>query len=381
MESGNSNSASRTPPVIEDVEILTPRKRWTRRHGKWLLPIAVSVTAATVWLVEKSYLAPQRDEQTVAAAMQLFSSEPDNKNWYAKLLKMSLAEQRLAVLGALAPSEKDRIDPSARKVYEAALRVAVRDGIPEAKLEYGKALRDGLIGEKDSSAALKIFDALAQELDPGVRTGDPVAMVIRAQMLSEGLGVEPDFEKARDLARRAGPALTGSRLENVARAAAFGTSMFKGNRDHLLTEVLASKMIEKNMSNGPWVGTLACGDYRERYFWTCHRKWYERGATAGIVSAMAPYGDALLADGEQLDIAESWFAAGDAESSPQMRYQHAVLRAMLANTDENLFQAIRDMQQQLAVDAVEYKDIPEISLNSKFLGKVCTTPATARVER
>ena len=369
MARENLGDASRTRPVIEDAEILTPRKRWIRRYGKWVLPTAISFVAATVWLVEHFYLAPQRDDRIVAEALQLLAANLNDKKWYANLLKMPLADQRLEVLEDLKPSEKDRTDPKAQKTYKAVLQVAAREGIPEGKLEFGKALRDGLIGEKDSIAALKVFDEMARELDAGVRTGDPVSMVVRAQMLSEGLGIEPDLEKARDLARRAGPGLTGLRLQKLARAAAFGTSMFKGSNDFILTELLASRMIDKKMSMGPVLGaTWTCGDYRKSNFGPCYRKWYERGATAGIVSAMAPYGGALLADGVDLEIVDLWFEAGDLESSSHQRYEHSVLRAMLAKTDEKLFQAIRDMQQHLAVDAIEFKWAPEASLNEKFLG-------------
>ena len=368
MEGSNPNSADRAPPVIEDVEILTPRKRWFRRYSKCLLIIATSFVAGAVWLVERSYLAPQRDEKIVAEAFQLVAAEPNNKKWCAKLIKMSLADQQLEVLEVLAPLEKDRTDPRAQKAYKAALQVAIRADIPEAKLEFGKALRDGLIGEKDSTAALKIFNELGHELDAGVRTGDPLSMIVRAQMLNEGLGVEPDSEKARELARRAGPGLTGLRLEKVARAAAFGRSEFQGNPDRLLTDVIASRMIRKNMSSGPWIGALSCGDYREKYFKSCRKTWFWRGATAGIISAMAPYGEVLLADGVNLEVIDLWFEAGSSESSSHERYEHSVVRAMLAETDEKLFEAIRDMQQHLALNAIENKEIAEFSLHQKFFG-------------
>ena len=94
MDGSNPNSADRASPVIEDVEILTPRKRWFRRNSKWLLIIAISFVAGAVCLVERSYLAPQRDEKIVAEALQLVAAEPNNKKWYAKLIKMSLADQQ-----------------------------------------------------------------------------------------------------------------------------------------------------------------------------------------------------------------------------------------------------------------------------------------------
>ena len=242
MSGSNFDSSGRKPPVIEDVEIVTPRKRWLRRRGKWAALFAIPLIVATAWMANHFYLAPQQEEQIVAEALQLLAAEPDGKEWHARFLKMSSVDQQIEILEQLAPLEKDRAEVAAHNRYKAALEISVRKNLPEGKLAYGKALRDGIISEKDSSGALKIFTALAQELDAGVRTGDSIAMKVRAQMLSEGLGVEPDLEKARELAKRAGPGLTGLRLEKIARAAAFGTSMFTGNDDPILTAELASRI-------------------------------------------------------------------------------------------------------------------------------------------
>lgn len=193
-------------------------------------------------------------------------------------------------------------------------------------------------------------------------------MFVRAQMLSEGLGVEPNAEKARELARRAGPGLEGYRLDAVAGSAAWGHSIFKGSKDLQLAESLASRMIDRKMSSGPSVGATTCSVLRGPDHAPCRRGWYERGANAGITSAMAPYGEYLLADGERLETVESWFAAGQDEGSSHERYQHAVIRAMLATTDELLIKALHEMQMSLQRNAIDRKNLPVLSLQERYLG-------------
>ena len=355
--------------AAEYAEIVSPRKRWVRKHGKWLFPILFVIFASAGWGTEHFYLAPARDELRVAQALQLRELDPAFKSAWAKTVsQMSPVDQQFVVMSALHPSEKERGDPTVVQAYRSALRVAIRIGIPEAKLKLGTALRDGTLGEIDVAAALKVFEEVAREVDPGIRVGDPVSMYVRAQMLSEGLGVEPDAEKARELARRAGSGLKGYRLAEIARSAAWGRSIFEGNKDLRLAEALASRMIDQKMANGPWVGATTCTDLRSPDAASCRRKWYERGANAGITSAMASYGESLLADGERLETVDSWFAAGEAESSSHERYEHAVLKTMLSTSDAQLVKALHDMQAHLQTNASENIRIPEISLKNQFFG-------------
>ena len=273
----------------EYAQIVSPRTRWLRKNGKWLFPSLLLVLAGAGWSTDYFYLAPARDEQRVAHALQLLELNPAFKSAWAKnVSQMSVFDQQFAVMTALYPSGQERGDPAVVKAYESALRVAMRHGIPEAKLKLGRALRDGTLGEPDAAAALKVFEEVAREIDAGVRVGDPVALFVRAQMLSEGLGVEPNAEKARELARRAGPGLEGDRLSKLAGSAAWGLSIFEGNKDIPLAEILASKMIAKKMAGGPLVGATTCNDLRGSDYWSCSRRWYGRGANAGIESAMAP---------------------------------------------------------------------------------------------
>ena len=355
----------------EYAEIVSPRKRWLRKNGKWLFPILLVIFGGAGWGTEHFYLAPTRDEQRVAQALQLRGLDPAFKSGWPRLVpQMSPVDRQFAVMSALYPSDRMRGDPAVVKAYESALRVAMRRGIPEAKLKLGRALRDGTFGEIDTAAALKAFEEVAREIDAGVRVGEPVALFVRAQMLSEGLGVEPNPEKARELARRAGPGLEGNRLEEAASFAARGHSIFEGNKDFPLAEILASKMIAKKLAGGPWVGATTCDDLLGSDYSSCRRSWYERGANAGIESAMAQYAEFLLADGERLETVESWFAAGQDESSSHERYQHAVVRAMLATTDEHLIKALHDMRMSLQRNAIDRSNSPILSLQEQYLGLV-----------
>ena len=355
--------------AAEYAELVSPRKRWLRKNGKWLFPILLVILGGAGWSTDHFYLAPARDEQRVAHALQLLELDPVFKSAWAKnISEMSVVDQQFAVMTALDPAEKERGDPAVVQAYRSALRVAMRHGIPEAKLKLGKALRDGTLGEPDATAALKVFEKVAREIDAGVRVGDPVSMYVRAQMLSEGLGVEPNAEKARELATRAGSGLKGYRLAEIARSAAWGRSIFEGNKDLRLAEALASRMIDQKMANGPWVGATTCTDLRGSDYSSCLKRWYGRGANAGITSAMAPYAESLLDDGERLETVESWFAAGATDSSSGQRYRHAVVRAMLATTDASLVKALNDMQMPLQENAVENKDFAEFSLQERYLG-------------
>lgn len=353
----------------EYAEIVSPRTRWLRKNGKWLFPSLLLVLAGAGWSTDHFYLAPARDEQRVAHALQLLELDPAFKSAWAKnVSQMSVVDQQFAVMSALHPSELERGDPAAVQAYRSALRVAMRHGIPEAKLKLGRALRDGTLGEPDAAAALKVFEEVAREIDAGVRVGDPVSMFVRAQMLSEGLGVEPNAEKARELARRAGPGLEGHRLTEIARSAAWGQSIFEGIKESQLAETLASRMVDRKMSLGPVIGATTCRILRSPDRAACRARWHERGANAGITSAMAPYAESLLADSERLETVESWFAAGATDSSSGERYRHAVVRAMLATTDASLVKALNDMQMPLQENAVENKDFAEFSLQERYLG-------------
>lgn len=374
MKATEQSDPSQDKQHIEDVEVISSKKRWARRHGKWLALIAVGALAAAGWAANYYHFEPQRDEQRVSEALALLEADSTNKRGFEKLRQMPSVDRSITVIGILQPAEKTPANDAELAAYASAIRIAVREGIPEGKLKFGKALRDGLIGERDSAKALKVFNEVARDIDAGVRVGDPVAMIVRAQMLSEGLGVEPDIEKAMDLARRAGLGLDGERLRRVAFSAAWGVNpIFIGNKDLPLADRLASRMIDKKMEDGPSIGTRSCGDFRKDDYQSCTLQWYQRGATAGITSAMAPYAEALLEAGASLETVASWFAAGDGESSSEQRYQHAVVRAMLAKSDQQLAESLSAMWLHVKTNGIEaraVKDraIPVLSLDKDFFG-------------
>ena len=91
----------------------------------------------------------------------------------------------------------------------AALDLAISEGSGEARLLLGKAFRDGIFGKKDSIAALREFEKVSSAVDPGVKAGDSHALYLYALMLSEGLGVAPDWRAAVALMTRAADGLDG----------------------------------------------------------------------------------------------------------------------------------------------------------------------------
>ena len=67
-------------PEVEYAEIVSPRKRWLRKHGKWLLPSLLIILAGAGWGTEHFYLAPARDEHRVAQALQVLELNPAFKS-------------------------------------------------------------------------------------------------------------------------------------------------------------------------------------------------------------------------------------------------------------------------------------------------------------
>ena len=335
-------------PEVVDAQILNPGTRWVKNQKRWLIPLVLVVVTAGGFGVEHLHLAPARDKQLIADALTKRQTTPAVNNFFKKSLpQMSFVDQQLAVMDILRPSETERSDPTVVKAYVAALQEAARADIPEAGLNLGKAQRDGILGKVDTAAAFKTFKAVMRETETGASVGDPVALYVRALMLGEGLGVEPDKNKARELATRAGPGLEGSRLQGIAMSATWGSDIFSANSDVQLSKMLAQKMFDKKMAHGPWLRATACAPSGDSEPASCNRKWYAAGAEAGIPSAMASYGKALLADGEPIEISESWFSAGQAESSSSERYQHAVIKVMLAGNDSQLLNALYQMQKSL----------------------------------
>jgi hypothetical protein len=337
---------------IEDAYVLTARNRFFKRYATLLGLLCLAVVMAAAWATNHFYIEPKRDADLVSKALQKLESTGSGRAQLQRLTRGNASDRVAKTYLLLTPSESGRGDRDHVEQYLAALRMAMRAGIPEAKLSYGEALREGLTGKRDSAAALKIFDEVAREIEPGIRAGDPVSMYVAAIMLKKGLGKEPDPQKAMDLAKRAISSLDGWRLETAGKDLAFGEGLFKSFRDpDLLTEI-AGRLIKQKSESGPLVGSFSCFDKEPQNLAQCDKDWYERGVNRGIESAIPDYARSLLDTGEPLESVDRWFARGEAYSFPSDRYQHAVVKAMLATDDFALLSALREMRNQIQADKI-----------------------------
>ena len=337
---------------IEDAYVLTARNRFFKRYATLLGLLGLAFLIAAAWATNHFYIEPKRDADLVSKALQKLESTGSGRAQLQRLTRGNASDRVAKTYLLLTPSESGRGDRDHVEQYLAALRMAMRAGIPEAKLSYGEALREGLTGKRDSAAALKIFDEVAREIEPGIRAGDPVSMYVAAIMLKKGLGKEPDPQKAMDLAKRAISSLDGWRLETAGKDLAFGEGLFKSFRDpDLLTEI-AGRLIKQKSESGPLVGSFSCFDKEPQNLAQCDKDWYERGVNRGIESAIPDYARSLLDTGEPLESVDRWFARGEAYSFPSDRYQHAVVKAMLATDDFALLSALREMRNQIQADKI-----------------------------
>jgi hypothetical protein len=337
---------------FEDAHVITPRRRFFRRYVSWAILLAFAAVFAGGWAAQHFFLEPRADEALVSQALRSLQESAEGedqakafKRYFEQQAKRSSTDQMMAsyeLLGgqAFGSTNKSEID-----AYLASLRVAMRAGIPEAKLQYGVALRDGLNGQRDSTAAVKLFDEVARSMDSEVRAGDPVAMYVYALILEKGLGKEPDVAKARELAQRAVTGLDGQRLENAARSY-WDTGLLAGISSSGLKQV-AERLIAQKLDNGIAMANNYCSAaYPVRYSESkvtidrelllsnrCRTGFYKRGIDAGIESANNDYASALLEAGEPLEIVEQWFEKGAASSSNLDRLNHAFVRAALSNDD------------------------------------------------
>lgn len=337
--------------VIEDAYVLTVRNRFIKRYAALLGALGLAVVLAAAWATNHFYIEPVRDAALVSKAIQKVESTGVGRAHVQRLTRADATYRLWMTYQLLMPSESERSDRDHVEQYLAALRMAMRAGIPEAKLSYGEALREGLTGKRDSASALKIFDEVDREIEPGLRASDPVSMYLAAIMLNKGLGKEPDPQKAMDLAKRAISSLDGWRLETAGKDLAFGYGLFKGYQDPDLLAEIAGRLINQKSESGPLVGSFSCFDERiPTNIPECSKGWYERGVNNGIESAIPDYAGYLLETGEPLGNVDRWFARGDAYSFPSDRYQHAVVRAMLATDDFALLSALGEIRKQIQAD-------------------------------
>lgn len=317
---------------IEDAYVLTARNRFFKRYATLLGLLGLAFVIAAAWATNHFFIEPQRDAALVSKALHKLESTGTGRAQVQRLMRGNASDRVAKTYLLLTPSESELSDRDYIEQYLAALRMAMRAGVPEAKLSYGEALRDGLTGKRDSAAALKIFDEVESEIEPGIRAGDPVAMHVAALMLKKGLGKQPDPEKAIELTKRAVNRLDGWRLESSGYALSFGfdDGLLKGYRDPDLVEKIAIRLIEQKSESGPEIGSFSCVETDIRKRTQCMKGWYERGVKSGIESAIPAYAAYLIETGEPLENVDLWFVRGQAYSDPYHRYRHAVLKAMLA---------------------------------------------------
>lgn len=337
---------------IEEAYVLTPQNRVIQRYAVLLTVLIAAVVLAGAWATNHFYIEPTGDAALVSKALQQLESTGIGKEKVEELTRRNAPDRAAKTYQMLRPSAGDSGDRDRIDGYLAALRIAMRAGIPEAKLSYGMALRDGLTGKRNSAAALKIFDEVDREMEPGLRAGDPVALYVVARMFKEGLGKQPDPQKAIDFAKRAVGGLDGWRLEasGYDLALGFDDGLFKGYSDTDLLAKIATRLIDQKSESGPDIGSFSCAETDTVKRTLCMKGWYERGVNNGIDSAVPVFASYLIKTGEPLENIDRWFAQGNKYSSPYYRYRHAVVKAMLATDNIALLSALSEMRKQILAD-------------------------------
>lgn len=333
-------NTSSSQPIIEDARVVTPGRRFIRRCGIFLGSLLVAVAIAGAWLANNFYLEPKRDELVVAEALKSYDSE-----WNKYIKSLAEAERLALIYQEMKPTGVKVDDGKRMSEYLAALRMARRAGIPEARLDYGKALRDGLMGKRDSAAALKIFDGVSQEIEAGVRAGDPVAMYVAAKILKEGLGKQPDKDAAFELAKRAAPNLDGWRLEALGDdlVGRKEEGIFSGDWDSELANKIVLRLFERKSNAGVRIASLSCRQDNNLERGNCRKNWYRQASYAGVPGADLRLASANLSDGDSLDEIANLYSRVDLSNEPFDQFNYAVVRAITADHDNSLYNALVDL--------------------------------------
>lgn len=368
----------RDKPRIEDVLVIReikPVKKWRR----FALTIAVVIAAATAfWPAYLWYLKPQLDERQFEAALTDLVVKYENNRKYVEFIKAQPRERMLLIAFNNWKSFDAELDDKVRIAgARAALDLAIGAGSEEAGLELGKALRDGVFGTKDSVAALREFDRVRRNIEPGVRAGDATALYVHAIMLFEGLGVNLDRKAAIAAMTRAGDGLKGWRLEVIANDALKGSGVFEGNGDAALASRLASRLMDAGDHSAYSIGRSSCDrlmgtdgelDLENRNAralkkeQACERQWISRAANAGNKSAMAEFASILLTEEGNLTEAKKWYEAAGSERSTLENYEYGLVQAIAADDVDALFRGVKLMW--TAVQEDKGSEYPRIRISS-----------------
>ena len=356
----------RDATLVEDVLVIReviPVQKWRRSA----LTIAVLIAAvAASWPIYLWHIKPQKDERYLEAALAAVAVISEDAQKRIELIKAEPRERMLLlVFEGLKSFDAKRDDKMRIDGARAALDLAIGAGSEEAGLKLGKALRDGVFGTKDSVAALREFDRVRRNIEPGVRAGDATALYMHALMLFEGLGVNLDREAAIAAMRRAADGLKGWRLELIARDALDGSGVFEGNVDRALAGRLASRLMDAGDHSAYLIGSLGCGYFTKtdgkldvenlnaralEEEEACKRRWISRAAEAGNKSAMADFASILLTEEGKIVEAKKWYEAADSERSNLQNYEYGLAQAIAANDVDVLFRGAKMMWQAVQED-------------------------------
>jgi hypothetical protein len=244
------------PEVTDVVDVRTMKLRRLFRSKRFIaaLTIALAALSAAIWWTLDVYLKPSRDQRKVDEAVVLLEINPSMKQW---LLKTSdWPEERKLITLAEVFREKDFGVPAELgiKASRAALDLAIHKGSLEARLELGKALRDGNFGAKNAEAALTQFKSALTEIQPGISVSDQDALYVYSLILKEGLGVEASSQKALELLKKVAMSRDYVTMEKMVRRPAL-----LGN-DFELVKAMVLRLLETGRTDSYVWGVSACSE-------------------------------------------------------------------------------------------------------------------------
>lgn len=232
------------------------KRRWFRFPRILIgISLALAIIAAVSWWAFAVYLKPSRDQRLVEEASAVLLTSPKMSDWNSVTKDWS-DERKLIILSQLF-RRSDLGVPAALgiKASRAALDVAIYNGGKEARLTLGKSLRDGDFGDKNANAALTQFQTAHEELQPGIQTGDQDALYVYSLMLKEGLGVESNSAKAREILKRVALSRDYLTMRNIGSSAVYGK---EEDRDLELAKSISRKLVDNGHADAYSIGTSAC---------------------------------------------------------------------------------------------------------------------------
>lgn len=247
---------SRQADVIDVHSVRDLAQRPWSRSPRILgtLAIILAVVGSSSWWTYFAYLKPLSDQERVDEAITLISGNPAIFEFIQGMSNYS-ADLRLITLAEIFRDEDTGIPTDIGiRASQSALDLAIFQGSREARLALGKSIRDGDLGEKDPKAALTQFQIALEELQPGIRTGDQDALYVYSLMLKEGLGVDRDPIKAREILKRVALSRDYPVMYRIGTSALW----WGEERDLELVKAISRKLIGNGHPGSYSLGTLAC---------------------------------------------------------------------------------------------------------------------------